>query len=65
MSSGTQRIEGKKMDSKSALQRFVECGGYEEEDPIERLRFFCSLSMSGQDWIDVEQFIDDIKRGQS
>lgn len=31
-----------------------------EPDPIERLRFFLSLALTGQDWLDVEQFIDDI-----
>lgn len=28
----------------------------EETDPIERLRFFCSIAMNGRDWLDVEQF---------
>lgn len=32
--------------------------GSTEADPIERLRFYCSLAMSGQDWIDVEPFFD-------
>jgi len=27
-------------------------------DPVERLRFFCSLAMSDQDWFDVEPFFD-------
>lgn len=39
-----------------ALQRYKECGGDEESDPVERLRFYCSLAMSGQDWLDVEPF---------
>ncbi len=30
----------------------------EEPDPVERLRFFCSLAMNGHDWIDVEPFFD-------
>ena len=43
----------------SALDRYLEFTADEPEaDPIERLRFFLSLSLSGQDWIDVEQFID-------
>jgi hypothetical protein len=29
-------------------------------DPVERLRFFCSLAMSGQDWLDVEPLFDAI-----
>lgn len=41
-----------------ALQRYKECGGDEESDPVERLRFYCSLAMSGQDWLDVEPFFD-------
>lgn len=41
-----------------ALQRYKECGADEEPDPIERLRFYCSLAMSGQDWLDAEPFFD-------
>jgi hypothetical protein len=36
--------------------------GCEEHDPIERLRFFLSLALTGQDWIDVEQFIDGVSQ---
>ena len=32
----------------------------DEPNPIERLRFFLSLALTGQDWLDVEKFIDDI-----
>jgi hypothetical protein len=46
---------------KSAKQQYDASGCAEEEpDPIERLRFFCSLAMNGQDWIDVEPFFDAI-----
>ena len=31
-------------------------------DPIEALRFFCSLAMNGQDWLDVEQFFDALNK---
>lgn len=44
----------------SALDRFKQTGGSDEQDPIERLRFFCSLAMNGQDWLDVEPFFDAI-----
>ena len=44
-----------------AKARFYELGGDEEPDPLERLRFFCSLAMDGQDWIDVEPFFDDVQ----
>jgi hypothetical protein len=27
---------------------------------LERLRYFCSLAMKGHDWIDSEQFFDDV-----
>ena len=40
----------------TALSRFTDADGFTEDDPIERLRFFCSLAMDGQDWIDVEPF---------
>lgn len=44
----------------SAKEDFERLGGGEETDPLERLRFFCSLAMDGQDWIDVEAFLDDV-----
>lgn len=45
----------------TALTDYKRFMGYEEEvDPVERLRFFCSLAMEGQDWIDVEPFFDDV-----
>ena len=46
----------------SAKKLFDECGGSEEESPLERLRFFCSLAMKPQDWLDVEPFFDDVFR---
>jgi hypothetical protein len=46
---------------KTALEEFYEYGGDEEVNPVERLRFFCSLSMPAQDWLDVEQFFLDIE----
>ena len=45
----------------TALEQYnadMECLG--EHDPIERLRFFLSFALVGQDWIDVEQFIDGV-----
>ena len=42
--------------AKQQYDRFVD--PTEESSPIERLRFFCSLAMKGQDWLDVEPFID-------
>src|SRR6478609_6700831 len=45
------------MTTQSALTRYnaVMIEG-EEPDPVERLRFFCSLAMNAQDWLDVEPF---------
>lgn len=45
---------------KTAKERFLKHGFDKEEDPIERLRFFLSLALNSQDWIDVESFIEDI-----
>lgn len=42
----------------TAKQRFDKFMGNTQETPIERLRFFCSLTMNGQDWLDVEPFFD-------
>lgn len=47
----------------TAKQRYDKAmEGCNEPDAIERLRFFCSLAMTGQDWIDVEPFFDAIKQ---
>lgn len=50
------------METKTAKQRYDEILTEEppDNDPIERLRFFCSLAMQGQDWLDVEEFFDDV-----
>ena len=37
------------------------CIDGEDKDPIERLRFYCSLAMTGQDWLDAEPFFDALK----
>jgi hypothetical protein len=44
----------------TAMQRYTDSMGSDDSGtpPIERLRFFCSLAMNGQDWIDVETFFD-------
>lgn len=42
----------------TAKQQFDEHMAGESATPIERLRFFCSLAMEGQDWMDVEPFFD-------
>jgi hypothetical protein len=47
-------------EQEPARQRFDDTGGREEPDPVERLRFFCSLAMNKQDWLDVEAFFDDV-----
>jgi hypothetical protein len=53
--------EAIKKQGGQAKARFEEHGGPEIIDPVERLRFFCSLAMTGQDWIDVEPFFDALK----
>lgn len=50
----------KALPSATAKARFDKAGGHEEPDPIERLRFFCSKAMSGQDWFDVERLFNDV-----
>lgn len=49
----------------SAKQRFDAACGADEADPIERLRFFCSLAMTGDDWIDVEPFFSDLVQAKA
>jgi hypothetical protein len=43
----------------SALQRYAKFTKDDDSlSPLEQLRFFCSLAMSGQDWLDVERFFN-------
>lgn len=47
----------------TALEHFNACEGYDEDDPIERLRFFVSCICSHphkQNWLDAEVFFDDL-----
>lgn len=46
---------------KSNLQKFYDLRADEISDPLERLRFFCSLCMNQEDWIEVELFFSDIE----
>ena len=50
------------VEKETALQQYnALIGDLSDHDPIERLRFFLSLSLKGQDWLDVEKFIDDLQ----
>ena len=44
----------------TAKEQFDKLGGGDEPDPLERLRFFCSIAMNNQDWLDVEPLFDDV-----
>lgn len=47
------------MARSTAKQRYDDIiAGHDNIPPIERLRFFCSLAMNAQDWLDVEQLFD-------
>lgn len=47
---------------KTSLMKYNEimanCGP--ETDPLERLRLFLSIALNGDDWLDVEPFLEDI-----
>lgn len=45
-----------------ALQQFHEAGGDKIDSALERLRFFCSLAMNGQDWLDVEPLFEALEQ---
>jgi hypothetical protein len=49
------------MNTQTALEEFIEHGGNEIAEPLERLRFYCSLIVKGQDWLDVEQLFNDVE----
>jgi hypothetical protein len=60
-------ILAKLMPPTTALQRYQEMAndpesGLHDAPPLEQLRFYCSLAMTGQDWVDVEQFFDALPR---
>lgn len=50
--------------TKTTLKKFheFESSGILEETPLEQLRFFCSLSLNPQDWLDSERFFDAIEK---
>ena len=52
------KIQESKLSARLRYEEVME--DREEDDPIERLRFFCSLAMNCQDWIDSEPFFDDV-----
>lgn len=49
----------------TTLEKFKEAEDMEpsliKESNLERLRYFCSLALSDQDWLDVEQFFDKLE----
>ena len=45
------------------LYVFKELGGYDKKDPLERLKFFCSLGLCSEDWLEVESFFIDAQQG--
>ena len=47
---------------KTAKQEYDEHTKGETLPPIQALRFFCSLAMNGQDWLDVEPFFEALRR---
>jgi hypothetical protein len=47
----------------TALQKYSRFMAQSDEpSPIERLRFFCSLAMDSQDWLDVENLFSAVER---
>ena len=49
-----------RLESRDALQRYKNCEEYKKPDPVARLRLYCALAMSHQDWLVVEPFFDDL-----
>ena len=47
----------------TALESYREHVGIADEcDALERLRFFCSCAMNGQDWLDSEPFFEAVRK---
>lgn len=57
-----RREASEQMPEQTAKQQYDAHGGDSESDPVERLRFFCSLAMCSQDWLDAEPFFDAINK---
>lgn len=56
---------GVSADVRTALDRFNESAAdLANESPLERLRYFLSLALNGQDWLDVEPFLDALGVGE-
>lgn len=54
----------KSMKNKTSKEVYDECMIGEDESkipPIERLRFFCSIAMSNEDWLETESFFHAIE----
>jgi len=50
----------------SALEQYnTAMEGQEDDTPIENLRFFLSIALDKQDWVDVEPFIDDLAAAEA
>lgn len=48
-------------DKQKAIIRYSESDiEKEDQSPLERLRFFCQLAMSGDDWVDAGHFFDSL-----
>jgi len=47
-----------------AIAAYMAAGGDEEQNPVERLRFFLSCALKGRDRHDVEPFIDAVSKAQ-
>ena len=46
---------------KRTIEEFKEIVG-DDGTPLERLRFFCSFGLNGDDWLDVEPFFDAVEK---
>lgn len=45
----------------TAKEKFDSNDGNTIKCPIERLEYFCSLAMGGQDWLDCDQMFTEVK----
>lgn len=53
-------LEKLKVQEPALVRYNKHMNGEIEPDPVERLRFFLSLALTGQNWLDVEKFLDDL-----
>lgn len=55
----------KALESPVNMEELKKRTDFIELEPLERLRFFCSMCMNGEDWLSVGELFEDIEKDDS